>query len=934
MASPAKESDRNDRIEGALALSGKVRISMNLVRAITDRVFGYDVFVSYSRKDGMTYAQQLEKDLLRNRLRCFLDSEEMPPGESLHLSLRGALRRSSAIVLVASPGALQSPYMPVEFDYYMDARKHPKILPISIGRALDDAPADSPLRQRVRDRIDTVWVSERPEQLSVGPSAEVLGSLIRSFRFTRRNVIRQRVVTLVGVILGLLAIVAFWMAYSADQAKKSAQKALTTSFVRTIGGSKDNEQETPNERAALWELAELDLENEPVREKVIDHWFQTEESIGRALKRQAQGLHSAVGLNLGMRNHSASKATEMADRLAKALENMPETMPETNAYSPYRLGDALATNAYSLSRLGDVLAALAAGIEPKEAARVAAQGAQVLAKALENPQETDADRLSRLGDALAALAAGIEPKEAAHVSDGLAKALENTPETDADRLSILGDALAALAARMEPKEAARVAAQGAQGLAKALENTPETDPGSLSKLGDALAALAARMEPKEAARVAAQGAQVFAKALENKPETDAISLSILGHALAALAARMEPKEAARVSDSLAKALENKPETDAISLSILGDALAALAARMEPKEAARVAAQGAQVFAKALENKPETDADRPSILGDALAALAARMEPKEAARVADGLAKALENKPETDADRLSILGDALAALAARMEPKEAARVAAQGAQVLAKALENPQETDADRLSRLGDALAALAARMEPKEAARVAAQGAQVLAKALENALATNVYSLSRLGDAMAALAAGIEPKEAARVAAQGAQVLAKALENAPEIDADSLSTLGWSLGGLSRLIPPARQTRFVALSIILLNQVPDPPKAGTVEPKKRKQLAELYALLEKQDLVDVLKWPLCVGENQKLALATLENKTGRKFDDDLWKFVEQAPSRGITHLDKPPKQPQIEDAVNELKKLRTGAADKPSVQDTNKPSTQ
>ena len=100
-----QKTDRNDRIEGAPPLSGKVRISMNLVRALTDRIFGYDIFVSYSRKDGMTYAHKLEKD-----------SEEMPPGENLHSSLRGALRRSSALVLVASPGALQSPYMPVEFD--------------------------------------------------------------------------------------------------------------------------------------------------------------------------------------------------------------------------------------------------------------------------------------------------------------------------------------------------------------------------------------------------------------------------------------------------------------------------------------------------------------------------------------------------------------------------------------------------------------------------------------------------------------------------------------------------------------------------------------------------------------------------------------------------------------------------------------------------
>ena len=133
-------------------------------------------------------------------------------------------------------------------------------------------------------------------------------------------------------------------AKNAIEAKAAAQEALTRSFVRTIGVSDEVE---PDERAALWELAELDPANEPVREKVIDHWFRTSESLGRALQRHAQGLHAAVGLNLAVRNYSASKATEMADALVKALENPQET------------------DDYRLSSLGQALAALAARMEPK-----------------------------------------------------------------------------------------------------------------------------------------------------------------------------------------------------------------------------------------------------------------------------------------------------------------------------------------------------------------------------------------------------------------------------------------------------------------------------------------------------------------------------------------------------------------------------------------
>src|SRR5262249_25251726 len=153
--------------------------------------------------------------------------------------------------------------------------------------------------------------------------------------------------------------------------------------------------------------------------------------IRRALKRQAQGLHAAVGLNTGVRNYSAPKATEMADHVVKALENSKETD-----------GDRI-------SGLGQALAALAARIEPKASASVvAASGAQVLVKALENWKETPGygDPVSRLGQALEALAGRMEPKEAASVAERVVTALENSKQTYG--LSPLGEALAALAGRM------------------------------------------------------------------------------------------------------------------------------------------------------------------------------------------------------------------------------------------------------------------------------------------------------------------------------------------------------------------------------------------------------------------------------------------------------------------------------------------------------
>jgi hypothetical protein len=125
-----------------------------------------------------------------------------------------------------------------------------------------------------------------------------------------------------------------------------------------------------------------------------------------------------------------------------------------------------------------------------------------------------------------------------------------------------------------------------------------------------------------------------------------------------------------------------------------------------------------------------------------------------------------------------------------------------------------------------------------------------------------------------------------------------------------------------------------------MNQVPMTPNVDEVEPEKRaylfgyrkaigeifeakaekqrKQLADLYALMEAQELAEILKWPFCVGEVEKIALAELEKKTGRKFGGDIWKFVEQAPSLGIKDVDAPAKRPKVEDALKELKSVATG----------------
>src|SRR5262245_20672361 len=216
---------------------------------------------------------------------------------------------------------------------------------------------------------------------------------------------KRALVRVVALILIAATGVSVWLMKNANKAKAVAQAAFTESFERTIGVYPFGM--LPDERAALWELAELDPASNPaaipVRKTVIDYWFENEKSVPKALNRQAEGLHAAVGLNLALRNYSASKATEMAERLTKALEHT-KTDPQ--------------------KRLSNALVLLVAQIEPSHARNVA----DGLAEALEDPK-TDPNKWF-LGNALAALAAQMEPNDARNVAEGLAKALED-PKTSA-----------------------------------------------------------------------------------------------------------------------------------------------------------------------------------------------------------------------------------------------------------------------------------------------------------------------------------------------------------------------------------------------------------------------------------------------------------------------------------------------------------------------
>jgi WD40 repeat protein len=210
-------------VRGHVTHAGGTRGLRRFLRpsGLIDLLFGYDIFISYARRDASAYVVALRAELERLGYRCFVDTSDLPPGDQLGPALTRALRRSSVLVVVGSAGALESTYVPQEVSVFGAERPLGTIMPISIGRTLDDSDPGEPLRTALADRV---WISETDGALAGKPSDAVFTEVRRRFTFTRRDAWRLRIMTAVALTLVLLVVVAFAMFYGAREARIVAER--------------------------------------------------------------------------------------------------------------------------------------------------------------------------------------------------------------------------------------------------------------------------------------------------------------------------------------------------------------------------------------------------------------------------------------------------------------------------------------------------------------------------------------------------------------------------------------------------------------------------------------------------------------------------------------------------------------------------------------
>jgi tRNA A-37 threonylcarbamoyl transferase component Bud32 len=308
---------------------------------------------------------------------------------------------------------------------------------------------------------------------------------------------------------------------------------------------------------------------------------------------------------------------------------------------------------------------------------------------------------------------------------------------------------------------------------------------------------------------------------------------------------LTPPAAAVVAQTLVEALAKT--TDSRALQSLAEGLSAAAARLEPKEAAEATAALTQVMAK------PNGSDALRSLARGLSAVVARLEPKEAAAT---LTQAMTKT--NDADALLYLARGLSAVATSLEPKEAARVSAGAAVTLSQAM--AKTNDSSTLQSLAQGLAAVAGRLEGKDAAAAAATLTQAMARkndAVDDASDAAV-ALGSLAEGLSALAARLEPREAARVSARAAATLMQAMTQTNNTTA--LVLLEWHMSAVLGDAQRDMRAAAVAATVGGLHDSRGLPGAvlllrPATEPFPRR--------FSDQELVELLKHPLCVGKARR-----------------------------------------------------------------------
>lgn len=291
---------------------------MGLATNLNRQLFGYDFFVSYSRKDTSEYASNLANKIIERGHSCFLDQWGSEPGKALPNRLKSKIRNSSVLILLGSDEALNSDAVEQEIDLFLPTKR--VIIPVNFGNIYDSV---------WFPKIEGIAISNEPQELidKNEPSNELQERIIKAFTYTKQSKrVRNSGLAAIGLI-GVSILISLWVSKSLNNKIDEGNKRIAQANIEIQENNKElkenSDKISKSEKEIKQKESDLQIVDEKLKIqlgelKILEKQFiearaaaiEFEEQSKRNLEMTIETSHNAMNLYLLIQDYVQTSETD------------------------------------------------------------------------------------------------------------------------------------------------------------------------------------------------------------------------------------------------------------------------------------------------------------------------------------------------------------------------------------------------------------------------------------------------------------------------------------------------------------------------------------------------------------------------------------------------------------------------------------------------
>jgi hypothetical protein len=229
---------------------------MSVFQKIGKFIFGYDIFISYSRKDSLDYAYAIAQYFMKKGHECYIDQlSSIMPGENLPSNIKEAVKRSTSFVLIGSEGAQQSKPIGDEITLFLENNKNKPFIPITIDGAIN---VNADWNKKI---VGLALIDDTKANAQAGsPSQDVLDRIENALIFTKKSKrLRNIALTITVLVLLIAGSAAGVTSYQISEANKKINTAQAKVKDAEIRLHSANEKEQAAEKETTKQLNAANL---------------------------------------------------------------------------------------------------------------------------------------------------------------------------------------------------------------------------------------------------------------------------------------------------------------------------------------------------------------------------------------------------------------------------------------------------------------------------------------------------------------------------------------------------------------------------------------------------------------------------------------------------------------------------------------------------